>query len=309
MLCFFLFFISREAFWFCLCDATLRDLLYLMLDFTSTTSWYAVGSSPYHVMLHDLVFMMLRCLTLSTSCNAASIFLNLSSRCYAACCWQLHATLLRFPHFIPSCFMSFFSRLKFFFMMLYCLVFFTSCCTAWRSLHHVILLYLHQITSFGLILSSWCYAAWLLLSASCYGASPSLPHVKLLHLLYIRSRYLILSLWRYAAWPSLPHATRTDPPHAMFCCILTKPCYTAWSGLHDASLLGLHCLMLSCLIFSASCRTAWCPLYQVTLLDLVSMMLHYLIFSASCCAAEPPLPRVMLLDVLYIRACYLIWSS
>lgn len=207
----------------------------------------------YHVRLFDVVFVTLRCLifstscqtaspqlphgmlfgllrikwcymllsswcyglTFSTSCYAASLFLNLSSRCYAAWCYLLHATLLHFPYVIPSCFVSFVSfflpvwnclhdatLLDLLYFMPQCLTFPTSCYFALSSPNYVFQLDLVFMTLHCLVLS-----------ASCYGASPSLPHVKLLHLLYFRSHYLILSFWRYAAWPSLPHATRTDPRH------------------------------------------------------------------------------------------------
>ena len=196
--------------WFCLCDATLPDLLYLMLDcFTATTSWYAVWSSPYHVMLQNFVFMMLRCLTFSTSCYAALLFLNLSSRCYAAWWYLLHATLLHFPYVIPSCFVSFVSFLF----------------PVWNCLHDATLLDLLYFMPQCLTFPTSCYFSLsspncvfqidlacrtlrcLMFSASCYGASPSLPHVKLhqvtlLDLVFMTLRCLTFSTSCFQDRPS-----------------------------------------------------------------------------------------------------------
>ena len=215
MFCCFLFFISCEAFWRCLCDATLPALLYLMPDcFTATTSWYAVWSPPYQVMLHDFVFMMLRldllyfmlrCFTFPELVLTMLCCLMLSTSCYAASLSLCHTKLLRVIRVILS------SSLKLS----------SWCYAAWSSLLHAAVPDLPYIMLFCSIFTKLRFSAdlvfmtlhCLVLSASCYGASPSLPHVKLLHLLYFRSHYLILSFWRYAAWPSLPHATRTDPRH------------------------------------------------------------------------------------------------
>ena len=280
MVCCLVSSVSSDATWFCLHDATAwPSLLHATLLHFSWTC-------PHDATLLDVIYFMLRCFTFPMSYQAAS-------------CHSCHS----------------FFQFEIVFMMLRCLIFFTSCRSAWPSLHHVILLYLHQITFFSLILSSWRYTAWFYLL-----------HATVLHPLYLMSNCFTSSTSGHTIWSCLFDATLLDllylmlpgPTHVMFFCILTKSCYAAWSGLHDASLLGLHCLILSCLIFPASCRTAWCPLYQVTLLDLVFMMLRCLIFSASCCAAEPPLPvcnaawcplhQVMLSHLVFIMLGCLIFS-
>ena len=125
---------------------------------------------------------MLRWLTLSTSCYAASPFLNLPSWFYAAWCYLLHATMLQFPYVIPSCFVPFpfpiwtclhdATLLDLLYFMPHCLTFPGSCYFALPSQNHVF----HLDPVFVML-------RCLMLSASCYAASPSLslPHVKLLH--------------------------------------------------------------------------------------------------------------------------------
>ena len=259
-------------------------------------------------------------LTFSTSCYAASLFLNLSSRCYAAWCYVLHATLLHFPYVIPSCFVSFVSfflpvynclhnatLLDLLYFMPQCLTFPTSCYFALSSPNYV----------FQLILSSWRYTAWFYLL-----------HATVLHPLYLMSNCFTSSASGHTIWSCLYDATLLDllylmlpgPTHVMFFCILTKSCYAAWSGLHDASLLGLHCLILSCLIFPASCRTvlmstlssyaSWPCLYDATLLDLLCLMLCCwtsltrmqccLMSSTSGHAISSSLHNARLLDLLHL---------
>lgn len=237
MFCCFLFFISCEAFWCCLCDATLPDLLYLMPDcFTATTSWYAVWSPPYQVMLHDFVFMMLRldllyfmlrcftfpelvltmlrCLMLSTSCYAASLSLchtkllrvirvilssslKLSSWCYAAWSSLLHAAVPDLPYIMLFC--SIFTKLRF---------------SAWSCLHDATLL--------GFICFMLrCFT----LSTSCQTASPPLLQVTLFDLVFLTLRCLTFSTSCYQDRPTScfsaseqNHVTRLDLVFMMLVC-------------------------------------------------------------------------------------------
>ena len=268
MVCCLVSSVSSDATWFCLHDATAwPSLLHATLLHFSWTC-------PHDATLLDVIYFMLRCFTFPMSYQAAS-------------CHSCHS----------------FFQFEIVFMMLRCLIFFTSCRSAWPSLHHVILLYLHQITFFSLILSSWRYTAWFYLL-----------HATVLHPLYLMSNCFTSSTSGHTIWSCLFDATLLDllylmlpgPTHVMFFCILTKSCYAAWSGLHDASLLGLHCLILSCLIFPASCRTAWCRFIKLRFLTLSWWC--YAAWSSLPHAAllNLPYPYVMLLDVLYIRLCCLI---
>ena len=127
-------------------------------------SCYAAWSSLPPVMLldlpsitFDLTFMVPRCLMVSTSCYGTEPsqqyvilldgpyfvlwYLILPSRCYAAWSYLTRATFLTFPCFVAPCFLYHVSISKRVFMM--------------PSLPLVMLL--------GLVLSSWCYAAWSLI--------------------------------------------------------------------------------------------------------------------------------------------------
>ena len=96
--------------WSCLHDATLRDLLCLMLCCWTVSAWCYDWRplSDLCCLFFDLVLMMLRCLIFSTSCCAA---------------W----------HSLPN----HVSLLALVFMMLRCLLF-TSCYTSWACLYHAI---------------------------------------------------------------------------------------------------------------------------------------------------------------------------
>ena len=107
-----------------------------MLDrCTSTTSWYAVW---HHVMLHDLVFMMLRCFTLPERVLMMLRCLMLSTSCYAASLSLCHTKLLR---------VLLLFHFELVFMMLRCLMLSVPCYAASPSLPHVKLLHLLYIRS------------------------------------------------------------------------------------------------------------------------------------------------------------------
>ena len=214
---------------------------------------------------------MLPCLTLPTSCHGVPSAPN-------------HVTLLDLV-----------------FMMLRCLIFFSSWNSSWPSLPHVTLLDLLYIMSCCLILSSWCYAAW----SSLHPAT--LLDLPYRILCFVRSSlswfatdlvFKFFSTFCCAAWPSLRHVMVLH---------LLQSCYTAWSCLHDATLRDLLCLMLCCWTVSAWCYD-WRPLSDLCCLffDLVLMMLRSLIFSTPCYAAWPSLPYIMLREVVSIMICY--WS-
>ena len=247
------------------------------------------SSFPYHVSLTGLVFMMLRCLILSTSCYAAS-----PSRC--------HTTL-------PGIFVWIF---EFVFILLCCSIVFTSCCTAWPLIATpYYLLYLLQIAVFQLdlvfvvstlhgvicfmlpcfTLSTSCQTASCpldkvylmsncftlsILSTSCYGTELSQQDVMLLDGPYFMLWWSILPSRRYAGWSYLTRAKFLTFP----CFVL--PCQYFKTGLHDA--------------FSTSCYAPW-PC-------LVLVMLRCLIFNTRYYVAWPSIPSVALLNVLHIRSCH-----
>ena len=111
---------------------------------TSTTSWYAVWSSPYHVMLHeiwsswcyaawpllDLIYFMLRCFTLPTSCQAAWCPQNLRML-FELVVMVLSWWIFSLPHAAlpdPS------------YIMPICFIFPTSCSSVWSCFHDATLL-------------------------------------------------------------------------------------------------------------------------------------------------------------------------
>jgi hypothetical protein len=235
----------------------LPDLLYLMLRcFILTTSCHAVWSSLYHVRLHDVVFMMLGCLTLSTSCYAA-----------------------------------------------------------WPCLRHVKLLDVLSICLCCLNLTSWRYAAWSSLPHATLLNLPyrsSVPHATLLKLPY-RMYCLMSSISGCAIWSGLRNSRLFDLLYLLLRC-WAFPTSGQGSGcpLKYVMLFDLGFKMLHCLISSASCYAAsppslplvavwfsisdlcflviWSCLHDAKLFNLLGLMLH----------SWPSLPYVMLLDVLYI---------
>ena len=215
---------------------------------------------------------MLRCLILSTSCYAAS-----PSRC--------HTTL-------PGIFVWIF---EFVFILLCCLIVFTSCRTAWPLIAtSYYLLYLLQITVFQLDLvfvvptlhGVICFMLpCFTLSTSCQTASCPLDKVKLFDLVFTVLRCLTFSTSCYHDWPF----PRQALPLHLNNMILPVRGWIWSQWYYSETLLGLHCLVLRCFIFPASCRTAWCP-HRVTLFNLV-LMNACMIFYASCWTCEPPLPQ------------------
>ena len=272
MLCCVLFFISGEAFWSCLCGAKLCDLLYLLLNcLTSTTSWYAVWSSPYHVVLHEIW----------------------SSWCYISWPYLLHATLLHPSHVMSSCLMSSESMYAvwscrhdaklmvfFLYLTLCCLTLPTSCQFASSFPYHASLP--------GLV---FMMLRCLILSTSCYAASPSRCHTTLpgifvwiFEFVFILLCCLTVFTSCRTAWPLI--ATSYYLLYLLQITVFQLDLVFVVPTLH-----GVICFMLPCVTLSTSCQTASCPLfwsclYGATLLDLLYLVLPRLTLPTSSFAAS-----------------------
>ena len=137
MLICFIFHESCFSVWSCLPDATLPARLYLLSHFrtltiymvlfcfTFTKSCLASWSCLHGATLHDVICFMLPCFTLSTSCQTVSC--------------PLHQVKL----------------FDLVFTMLRCLTSSTSCYQDWPSPRQALPLHLSDMTSCGLIRSSW----------------------------------------------------------------------------------------------------------------------------------------------------------